>query len=119
MTSYTIHSRHTAHTFGTYEGATPAEALAALIADAGGTGDADPTLDDVVIEEADPQWECQIEGDERFIIRAATAVEAAHLYVRGGDWTEEQDGWPGHGTLTVMVWTDGSDAPEFVKVDVQ
>ena len=45
--------------------------------------------------------------------------QAARRYVRGGDYTEEQDGWPGHGTLTVMVWTDGSDAPEFVKVDVQ
>lgn len=41
MTTYNISNRMSAHSFGSYEGATPEEAIAAMLADAGHDGPAD------------------------------------------------------------------------------
>lgn len=48
-------------------------------------------------------YQCQIDGDQAVTLRAETAVQAAREYVRGGDWSPEEDGWSGTGTLSVRV----------------
>ncbi len=50
MTRWTIESKGGIE-YGVYEGATEAEAIAAMIADGGSSGDADPTADDLIVSE--------------------------------------------------------------------
>lgn len=70
-------------------------------------------------------WHCQIEGDEVVTLRAETAVQAAREYVRGGDWSPEEDGWNGTGVLSVRVIRcaeDGSADPanaDYVSVEMR
>lgn len=61
------------------------------------------------------EWTCQIEGNESVSIQAPTAEVAARRYVAGGDWSAEEDGWSGTGTLVVWV-TDDSGVVEYVRV---
>lgn len=54
MTRWTIESKGGIE-YGVYEGATEAEAIAAMIADGGSSGDADPTADDLIVSEIEPK----------------------------------------------------------------
>lgn len=61
-------------------------------------------------------YDCQIEGDQRVEIRATSAERAAREYVRGCEFDAEAREAIGSHPLTVLVWVDGDDVPQFVRV---
>ncbi len=111
MTRYQISSRHTAHTYGIYEGETPELALAAMIRDAGGyDSETSPTIDDVSIEELQPEH----------LIGEDYTTELVEEVEFGDRWplvTVHPDGTVG--TIDEIVSAYDSDADRWVLIDVQ